>query len=69
MLGGFVLSTLIVALLFGWVYAYFLLRGDLEAVHNEIAMIASLPSEPQHAAPATVVRRPGEDQRPNDDGV
>ena len=38
---GFLLGVVFVGCMFGWVYAYFLLRRDLESIRAEIAKLDS----------------------------
>ena len=42
-LAGFLIGLLIVGVLFGWVYAYFLLRRDLKSIHEEIVRLSARP--------------------------
>lgn len=38
---GFLGGVLIVAILLGWIYAYFLLRRDLKSIQTDIAKLAA----------------------------
>lgn len=41
--GGFLGGLLVVGLLFGWVYVYFLLRRDLELIREDISKLQTSP--------------------------